>query len=178
MTKSIENISIIFSALKSEIKKELVLNGFSAVGSEFVLKIGEGCCIVRFQSDKYNSASRKLITILVGGGMEFLWRAVPIGFEKYEEKYGVVPFGRRIGWSTNEDKWYVIDSDSDLEEMLRDFRQRMQNEIMPFSKTFSSLRSVLEDLRSDRPSVPSASLALKYVAAIEHELQNRDTQSK
>lgn len=173
MTNSIELVSQKFSALKSAIKKELILNGFSACGSEFLLHTGEGYCVVRFQSDKYNSHSRKLLTLLIGGGSEFLWRAVPIGFDKYEEKYGVVPFGRRLGWSTMEDKWYVVDSESKVEALLSDFRMRMKNEIMPFSRTFISLDSVLADLHSDQPSVPSAALVLKYISAIESEINER-----
>lgn len=176
MLDSAESVKSKFRALKSGMQNELLGHGFLRKGSEYVLRIGEGCCIVRFQTDKYNTVMNKKLTVIMGGGMQFLWRAVPIGFDTYEEKYGVVPFGRRLGWSTNEDKWYVISYDTNVNELLADFNYRVNNEIVPFSETFRSLGAVLEDLKSDRPSVPSTALVLKYIEAIEIECVKRSAE--
>jgi len=145
-------------------------NEFKRSSGEYVRDFGDGYCVLRLQGHKYNSDIKKSITINVGGGSEFLWRSVPIGFNTFEKRYGVVPFGRRIGWSTNEDKWYIIQHGTNIDELIEDFRERMAKEILPFAEKFSTLRGVLNDLLSDHPSVPSRMLIDRYVEAIRKEL--------
>jgi hypothetical protein len=150
----------------TQVAAELKDRGLRKRGTSFLADFGSTFGVAEVQKDKYNTDTHMRFTFNCGGGSEFLFHAVPLGFEQFEKRYGICPFMLRAGWSTRTDLWWDLNLVStELQSVKRSIVKTFDTEIIPYFKVFQSDLTIFQSISDPQfPGLPER-IRLEYLEA-------------